>query len=61
MNPDLKPLTDWTDEMLSAEHSAAYYFYEGSYDADEVKRAGKRISEIEAEMTRREAARAVVG
>lgn len=49
----MKPYSEWTDAELVAEHGAAHYFADGSYDPETIKGAEKRISEIEAEFDRR--------
>jgi hypothetical protein len=53
----MKTLSELTDVELSAEHSAASYFANASYDSDTIKMAEARIDEVEAEMDRRDALR----
>jgi hypothetical protein len=50
----MKPISDWTDAELSAEHDAASYFAEGSYDPETIRGANARITEIENEWDRRQ-------
>lgn len=51
----MKDVKDMTEDELFEEHSAAYWFHEGSDDPDQIKGAGKRIEEIENEWARRKA------
>ena len=53
MSEQLERLRKMTDKELNEEHAAAYWFFEGSYDDEMIKRAEQCIYDCEKVMAER--------